>query len=103
MEPERWRRVEQLYHSALKIPAEQRGSFVEEQCQGDEDLEEVSNCRTILTAWDGSRFCGRALFATALPFPRPRLELHARISFGRGLQSRCGECHSHCGGIVRVH
>jgi len=39
MEPERWRRVEQLYHSALKIPAEQRGSFLEEQCQGDEDLE----------------------------------------------------------------
>ena len=39
MEPERWRRVEQLYHSALKIPAERRGSFLEEQCQGDEDLE----------------------------------------------------------------
>src|SRR2546428_11437984 len=38
-------------------------------------LTKVSSCRTILTAWDGSRFCGRALFATALPFPRPRLEL----------------------------
>ena len=27
--------------------------------------------------------------ATALPFPRPRLELHARISLATGLQSRC--------------
>jgi serine/threonine protein kinase len=44
MESERWRRVEQLYHSALKVPAEQRGSFLQEQCQGDEDLhKEVSS------------------------------------------------------------
>ena len=39
MESERWRRVEQLYHSALEIPAEQRGSFLKKQCQGDEGLE----------------------------------------------------------------
>ena len=39
MEPERWRRVEQLYHSALKIPAEQRGSFLQDQCHGDGDLQ----------------------------------------------------------------
>jgi serine/threonine protein kinase len=40
IEPERWRRVEQLYHSALKVPAEQRGSFLREQCQGDGSLQE---------------------------------------------------------------
>ena len=53
-------------------------------------LTKVSSCRTILTAWDGSRFCGRALLPLPSPSPVPRLELHARISFGRGLQSRCG-------------
>jgi len=39
MEPERWRRVEQLYHSAAKIPPEQRGAFLEEQCEGDRGLQ----------------------------------------------------------------
>ena len=38
MEPERWRRVERLYHSAAKMPADRRSAFLEEHCQGDEEL-----------------------------------------------------------------
>ena len=39
METERWRRVEQLYHSAVKVPPEQRPAFLEEQCEGDKELQ----------------------------------------------------------------
>src|SRR5215475_1536539 len=38
MEPERWHRVEQLYHSALKVAAEQRATFLKDQCQDDEEV-----------------------------------------------------------------
>jgi len=40
MEPERWRRVEQLYHSALKIAADQRTTFLKAECRNDEELRE---------------------------------------------------------------
>ena len=38
MEPERWQRVEHLYHSALKIAADQRSAFLKDECQNDEEL-----------------------------------------------------------------
>jgi len=38
MEPERWRRVEQLYHSALKVAADKRASFLQTECGSDEAL-----------------------------------------------------------------
>jgi serine/threonine-protein kinase len=37
---ERWRRVEALYHSALKLPAEQRVAFLESSCGEDTSLRE---------------------------------------------------------------
>jgi len=38
MEPDRWHRVEQLYHAALRIAAERRAVFLTEQCQDDAEL-----------------------------------------------------------------
>ena len=38
MEPERWRRVEELYHSALSLPEERRAAFLESSCQQDEGM-----------------------------------------------------------------
>ncbi len=38
MESERWRRVEHLYHSALKIAADERAVFLKDECQDDEQL-----------------------------------------------------------------
>ncbi len=38
MEPERWRRVEELYHSASKLAGEQRAIFLIDACQNDEGL-----------------------------------------------------------------
>ncbi len=42
MASERWRRVEHLYHAALKIATQQRPSFLKEECQGDQKLREES-------------------------------------------------------------
>jgi len=38
MEVERWQRIEELYHSALPLPAEARREFLSDACSGDENL-----------------------------------------------------------------
>src|SRR4051812_33628154 len=38
MTPERWRQIEQLFHAALARPPEERSSFLDESCGGDETL-----------------------------------------------------------------
>ena len=38
MKPERWRKIEELYHSALESEPSQRSSFLREACTGDEGL-----------------------------------------------------------------
>jgi len=38
MTPERWRRVEELYHAALERPQEQRAAFLDEACGDDQEL-----------------------------------------------------------------
>nr|MDQ6866188.1 serine/threonine protein kinase [Thermoproteota archaeon] len=38
MEDERWRRVRQLYDSALNVPPAQRAAFLARECQEDKDL-----------------------------------------------------------------
>ena len=38
MTPERWRQVEQLYHSARERQPDQRSAFLAGACQGDEEL-----------------------------------------------------------------
>jgi serine/threonine protein kinase/dienelactone hydrolase len=38
MEPERWRRVEELYHAALEVATEKRARFLKDACGDDADL-----------------------------------------------------------------
>ncbi len=38
MEPERWKRVEQLYHSALALEESRRSAFLDDSCDSDEAL-----------------------------------------------------------------
>ena len=38
MEPERWRRIDQLYHAALELQPSQRAAFLEQQCATDSAL-----------------------------------------------------------------
>src|ERR1700730_8843713 len=38
MDLERWRHLERSYHAALERPAEERGKFLSEACEGDAEL-----------------------------------------------------------------
>ena len=38
MDPERWRRVEELYHATLGVPAEKRAGLLETACKDDSEL-----------------------------------------------------------------
>ena len=38
MTPERWQAIEELYHSASRLPDEERDSFLREACSEDENL-----------------------------------------------------------------
>ena len=40
MAPERWRKVDQLYHSALEVEQSRRAAFIEHACNGDESLKQ---------------------------------------------------------------
>jgi serine/threonine protein kinase len=53
MNPDRWQKIEFLYHAALEQEASKRGTFLEEACAGDESLrEEVES----LLAQESERF-----------------------------------------------
>jgi serine/threonine protein kinase/Tfp pilus assembly protein PilF len=44
VEPDRWRRVEELYHSALRVSVDQRAAYLRDACRGDAKLyEEVES------------------------------------------------------------
>jgi serine/threonine protein kinase len=38
MEPERWKRIEEIYHAASQLPQHKRGSFLVQACDGDDSL-----------------------------------------------------------------
>jgi Tol biopolymer transport system component/predicted Ser/Thr protein kinase len=40
MPPERWQRIEELYHAAQSMPPEERDAFLDRACLGDRDLRE---------------------------------------------------------------
>lgn len=39
MNPERWRKIDHLFHAALHRPAEERSAFLAQACDGDSDLQ----------------------------------------------------------------
>jgi hypothetical protein len=56
MEPERWRRVEELYHAALEVATEERARFLKDTCGDDEALHhEVQSLLTHEGSVDGCR------------------------------------------------
>ena len=38
MEPERWRKIEEMYHAARAVEPDRRAAFLQENCAGDESL-----------------------------------------------------------------
>src|SRR5262245_34935191 len=67
MEPERWQRIEQLYHAALEREANEREAFLAEACGGDESLRSAVESLVQCDAQDG-RF-----------MEAPALEVAARL------------------------
>src|SRR5215471_20653128 len=52
MTPERWQKIDRLFHAALERPPDERAAFVEENCVDDERLRgEIQN---LLAAHDQS-------------------------------------------------
>ena len=55
MTPERWQKVEELFHAALSRPLEEQSGFLNEACVGDESLRrEVDDLLACDRAPDGS-------------------------------------------------
>ena len=52
MSPERWQKIEQLYHTALEREPGERNAFLDEACQGDVELRREVEA---LLAQEGSR------------------------------------------------
>ena len=38
MDPERWRQIEEVYHTALEFEPQARAAFLENACEGDQEL-----------------------------------------------------------------
>src|SRR5262245_29763922 len=38
MKPERWKQIERIYHAALELEPDARGTFLDQACAGDEEL-----------------------------------------------------------------
>lgn len=66
MTPERWRRIEALYHAALMRPERERAAFLDTACDGDEALRHEVESLLAQPASDGVLATGGAAVA-ALP------------------------------------
>ena len=97
MGPERWRVIEELYHSASEVPSEERYSFLHKACNGDQSLvDEVESLlrhgSTRQSILDGPAIAVMAKamavdeFESTLPFPEGKTISHYRIlePLGRG-------------------
>jgi len=73
MQPERWRKIEEIYHAALECEESRRPAFLAEACAGDGALrEEVESL--LAEGFEGARAMGsvgyaqvRAMLAGELP------------------------------------
>ena len=63
--PERWARIEQLYHAALGLAANQRGSFLADACAGDDTLRE--EVESLLAHDGGAAFLSTPAVSNSMP------------------------------------
>src|SRR5712692_8393131 len=90
MTPERWRRIEQLYHAALERTAHERAGYLDEQCAGDQALR--SEVESLLVDDQESRFMERPAIAVAAESyaPEETLDLTGRTLGRYQFMSRLG-------------
>src|SRR5579862_9735731 len=72
MEPERWHKIEQLYHAALERQASVRAAFLEEACAGDEPLRQNIESLLAQAEQTGSFLEGPALESAAKALAQDR-------------------------------
>jgi Tol biopolymer transport system component/predicted Ser/Thr protein kinase len=75
MEPERWRKIERLYHAALERQASVRAAFVAEACAGDESLRKDVESLLAQAEQTGSFLEGPALESAAKALAQDRARL----------------------------
>jgi eukaryotic-like serine/threonine-protein kinase len=77
--PERWRQIERIYHSALERPSRERGAFLENECRGDEGL--LREVQTLLSrAEDAEDFLDKpAAAVSAQVMSQPALLTGSRL------------------------
>jgi tetratricopeptide (TPR) repeat protein len=76
MDPERWKRIELLYHAALEMKPEERDSFLARTCEGDVSLRgEIKSLLAVAEGADGylkaaiAEAQGEGSLARPAPFP----------------------------------
>src|SRR4030095_1809788 len=91
MKPERWARIEDLYHRALQVEEHNRSAFLREVCGGSRGLQE--EVERLLAAEEGARsfleepaFEGAARELALDPAAADLLELVAPTQLGPGAQ-----------------
>lgn len=67
--PERWRRIEELFHRAEELPAAERGSFLDRECRDDESLRQEIARMLEDNAW-GEEDVSRSIGLLASAFSR---------------------------------
>ena len=81
--PERWQRLDEIYHAALALSPGERDGFLDTACMGDPDLRREA---AALVAWDAKAgsFLAEPLVVTGDPFeiddaPAPPIEPHTIV------------------------
>jgi tetratricopeptide (TPR) repeat protein len=67
MTPERWRRVEEIYHAALARDSRDRALFLGDACEGDDALRR--DVESLLAQWTGGEFLERPAVQNAPQLP----------------------------------
>ena len=75
MEPERWQKIERLYHAALERQGSVRVAFVAEACAGDESLRQDVESLLAQAEQTGSFLEGPALESAAKALAHDRVRL----------------------------
>jgi serine/threonine protein kinase/tetratricopeptide (TPR) repeat protein len=75
MEPERWQKIERLYHAALERQASVRAAFLAEACAGDESLRKDVESLLAQAEQTGSFLKGPALESAAKALAQDRARL----------------------------
>jgi serine/threonine protein kinase/tetratricopeptide (TPR) repeat protein len=97
MKAERWNRIDELFQSALQLPAEKQDAFLRQQCGGDSEL--LAEVRSLLTS---DRRAGSFLESPACSPGDMPTQTADPASIGMTFRSMVGETVSHYRVLSRI-